>query len=173
MGKRIALNGRYEDGNGGWEWFKDDLRHREDGPAIEEKNGTKYFYQNDLQHRENGPAVEYSNGDKMWYFKGIWVGNGDSPDPVLWERLTSHEKNGGPLLNGHIEDLEGNQYWYKDDHLHREDGPAVVTDIGEEYYLNGEHLGWEEDGFWNLWKKLSKEQRKNPNLLKYKEEYEE
>ena len=108
----------------------------------------------------------------MWYFKGIWVGNGDKPDPVLWERLTSHEVNGGPLLNGYIEDLEGDWYWYKNDLLHREDGPAtMICAMGEEWYLNGENLGCEEEGFWRLWEKLSDEQRKNPNLLKYKEEY--
>ena len=30
----------------------------------------KTYYKNNLLHRENGPAVEYSNGDKEWWVDG-------------------------------------------------------------------------------------------------------
>ncbi len=52
------------------EWYKNGLRHREDGPAIEYFNGDKYWYLNGKQHREDGPAVEWFIGDKYWYLNG-------------------------------------------------------------------------------------------------------
>jgi len=50
-------------------WYKEetDVRHREDGPAIEWNNGTKHWYQNGELHRVDGPAVEYWNGDKEYW----------------------------------------------------------------------------------------------------------
>jgi hypothetical protein len=49
------------------EWWSNDKRHREDGPAIEYVNGSKFWYLNDKRHREDGPAVEFADGDKYWY----------------------------------------------------------------------------------------------------------
>ena len=35
------------------------------------ENGTKEWYLNgELRHREDGPAVENSDGDKFWYLNG-------------------------------------------------------------------------------------------------------
>jgi len=33
-------------------------------------DGTKEWYKNGLRHREDGPAIEYFNGDKYWYLNG-------------------------------------------------------------------------------------------------------
>ncbi len=131
MSKRIPLNGRYDDLNGGWEWLRDDLLHRDDGPAIEEEiideDGSKFWYKNGMYHREDGPAAEYADGGKFWYKNGMY---------------------------------------------HREDGPAFESSDGVvEWYLNGKSYGWGAKGFWALWNRLTEDQRKNPNLLKYKEEY--
>jgi len=30
--------------------------------------------------------------------------------------------------------------WYKDGELHREDGPAIISDGSEEWYLNGKKI---------------------------------
>jgi hypothetical protein len=51
-------------------WYKDDLLHREDGPAIELANGDKGWYKNGKLHRENSPAVEFADGTKSWWLNG-------------------------------------------------------------------------------------------------------
>jgi hypothetical protein len=51
-------------------WYKNDLRHREDGPAIIGSNGTKKWYFEGKLHRTDGPAVIYSWGSKYWYLNG-------------------------------------------------------------------------------------------------------
>ena len=130
--------------------------------------GNKHWYKDGELHRADGPAIEGTVRDDEWWYKGIFAGEGDHPDPVLWERLTSVALNGGPLLNGCIVDPWGSKYWYKDDKRHREDGPAV--DRSNEYklwYLDGELLGKGAYGFWKLWDWSTEEQRGNPTLLRY------
>jgi len=53
-------------------WYKEgtNIRHRDDGPAIECTNGTKYWYQNGIFHRESGPALEFYDGEKWWCYDG-------------------------------------------------------------------------------------------------------
>ena len=51
-------------------WYKNDLLHREDGPALEFVDGTKSWYQNDKRHRTDGPAIEHVSGNKYWYING-------------------------------------------------------------------------------------------------------
>jgi len=53
--------------NGSRAWFLNGERHREDGPAVEYANGYKEWYLNDQLHREDGPAVEYADGSKYWF----------------------------------------------------------------------------------------------------------
>ena len=156
------LNGLVVNGYGTERWYKDDQLHREDGPALEFVNGNKEWYLNGHLHRESGPAVEWASGLTEWYYKGVFAGRGDKPDPALWERVTS-----GPL-NGCIVDCNGYKYWYKDDQLHREDGPAIEYKGGtKQWYLYGMNLGWGAEGFWKMWEWLTDEQRSNPNLLKH------
>ena len=52
-------------------WYKNGLKHRDDGPAMEYDNGDKIWYKNGVRHRENGPAVEWRNGTKFWYKNGV------------------------------------------------------------------------------------------------------
>jgi hypothetical protein len=51
-------------------YYKDDLLHREDGPAVEYPNGDKFWYINNKLHREDGPATEFYSGTKYWYLDG-------------------------------------------------------------------------------------------------------
>jgi len=58
--------------------------------------------------------------------------------------------------------------------LHREDGPAKIVCLlsdgsihCEEFWINGEFLGNNKKGFWNLWEKLTEDQRQAQSLLKY------
>ena len=87
-------NGLYKGSNGESWWYKNNLLHREDGPAVEYKDGRKewwingkrhrkdgpaieslegkYWLQNGKYHREDGPAIEeYANGHKMWFVQGV------------------------------------------------------------------------------------------------------
>src|SRR5579864_4962768 len=84
-------------------WYKNDLLHREEGPASETINKSKKWYRNGKFHRENGPAIEYANGKKEW-----------------WRHNKLHRED-GPA----IECPDGTKSWYRNDKLHREDGPAV------------------------------------------------
>jgi len=52
------------------EWYLNDERHREDGPAVIWKNGDKKWYLNNKLHRIDGPAIEWWNGTKSWYLNG-------------------------------------------------------------------------------------------------------
>lgn len=68
-------NGKYEGDNGDIFWFKNDLLHNENAPAIERFTKEHHcwlrcWYQNNLLHRENGPAQEYINSLNKWYFEG-------------------------------------------------------------------------------------------------------
>jgi len=64
-------NGMFVNENGSKEWFKDDLLHREDGPAVECADGGKAWFLNGEVHRVDGPAVEDADGTKAWYLHGI------------------------------------------------------------------------------------------------------
>lgn len=55
---------------GGTEWYLNDQRHREDGPAVEGCGGRKEWWFNGQRHRADGPAVEDANGGKAWYLNG-------------------------------------------------------------------------------------------------------
>ena len=71
------------------------------------------------------------------------------------------------MLNGFSIDGKGTKRWYKDGRCHREDGPAVECADGCTWYVRGEYLGDDDDGFWELWDLLTDEQRANPTLLKH------
>ena len=80
----MSKNGRYEDGNY-VVWDKDDLFHREDGPAIEglDSRGMKAWYKNGVLHNENGPAVANANGRKEWWVEGVKLTEEEFDDYVF------------------------------------------------------------------------------------------
>jgi hypothetical protein len=59
--------------NGNTRYYSDremTIRHREDGPAIENANGSKSWWINGKLHREDGPAIVWARGYKAWYLNG-------------------------------------------------------------------------------------------------------
>lgn len=108
----MMRNGRYYS-NGSTEWYKNDLLHREDGPAYEYLDGTKQWYQfgeyhredgpacididgteewylHGKLHRENGPARQWWNGDNDWYINGIELSEEEFNDWLIKKKL--HDK---------------------------------------------------------------------------------
>lgn len=63
-------NGKYQEHNGIM-WYKDDKRHRDDGPACEYNNGNKAWWQNGKIHRIGAPAVQYHDGCLVYYYNGL------------------------------------------------------------------------------------------------------
>ena len=61
----------YDDGHK--EWYLNDKRHREGGPAIEWVSGSKIWCLNGKLHREDGPAIEWISGAKEWWLHGKQV----------------------------------------------------------------------------------------------------
>jgi hypothetical protein len=53
--------------NGKQEWYLNDERHREDGPAIIWSDGQQEWWSNDKRHREDGPAVIFPDGTQQWW----------------------------------------------------------------------------------------------------------
>ena len=64
-------NGRYEE-YGRIRWYKDDVLHREDGPAVIWCAGAREWYLDGKLHRVGGPAIEYPNGTKKWCVNGYF-----------------------------------------------------------------------------------------------------
>ena len=64
---KVVLN--YYD-SGVKKWYKNDLVHKENAPAVEHPDGSKYWYKEDKLHREDGPAIEYADGSKSWWMHG-------------------------------------------------------------------------------------------------------
>jgi len=46
------------------------IRHRLDGPAVEDANGSKTWCVDGQLHRLDGPAIECADGHKAWYVAG-------------------------------------------------------------------------------------------------------
>lgn len=83
----------------------------------------------------------------------------------------------------HREDGPAYIYYYEDGSLsieefringmyHRLDGPAQIGrfrdgSTWENFYIDGEYLGRDKEGFWALWDKLSNQQRQSQALLRY------
>ena len=115
-------NGTFTDTYGNKEWYKDGLRHREDGPAIVLKDGIEIWYKDGKKHRDNDlPAVVDSDGTEKWYKDG-----------------KKHRDNDLPaVIYGGFSSLNREEWWLNGE-LHREKGPAVIDhDTGWKYYKNG------------------------------------
>jgi len=64
-------------------WFKNGLKHREDGqPAVEcakgyNNNSYKAWFKNGQRHREDGPAIEFADGSKRWHLNDKYYSEQD------------------------------------------------------------------------------------------------
>ena len=56
--------------NGDTEYFHDDVRHRNNYPAIIYADGGTEWWSNGLRHRLIYPAVILQDGTRMWYHYG-------------------------------------------------------------------------------------------------------
>jgi hypothetical protein len=56
--------------DGAQAWFFEGKQHRVDGPAIIDSDGSKFWYFEDKLHRTDGPAIIYSDGSVCWYLHG-------------------------------------------------------------------------------------------------------
>ncbi len=65
-------NGKHVEENGTVLYYKNDLLHREDGPAMVTKDKTQVWYKNGNVHSyNNNPAIITQDGFKAWYDTGI------------------------------------------------------------------------------------------------------
>jgi hypothetical protein len=51
-------------------WYKDNLLHKEDGPAVILSDGSKEWWFEGKLHRTDGPAFIDSDGFEAWYLNG-------------------------------------------------------------------------------------------------------
>ncbi len=51
-------------------WYENNLKHRDDGPAVEWDNGTMEWWINNMRHREDGPALVIPGIHQSW-----WINN--------------------------------------------------------------------------------------------------
>jgi hypothetical protein len=72
---------------------------------------------NNILHRENDkPAIIAKNGSMAWFLNGKYRRQNSYPN-LIWNN---------------------NQYWIKDNNLHREDGPAIIYSNGDKiWYYHG------------------------------------
>lgn len=70
---------------------KDNILHRDDGPAIISFDGSEYWYQNDQLHRIGEPAVTTADGGKQY-----------------WKRNKRHREDGPAVI---LANQGGFQWW--------------------------------------------------------------
>jgi hypothetical protein len=71
-------NGMIVDEFGDKYWYKNDLLHRTNGPAIIYLDGYEYWYFEGKRHRTDGPAIIEADGSKQWWLDGTRM------TPVEW-----------------------------------------------------------------------------------------
>lgn len=100
-------------------WYKDGVKHREDGPAIEDANGTRSWYKNGKIHRDGDePAVERADGTKWWYKNGL-----------------CHREDGPAVISAN-----GTKEWYINGKRHRIEGPAIERADGRKFWYHQDEL---------------------------------
>ena len=122
------------------EWHRNDVRHREDGPAYVERrpDGTviEWWCRNDKRHREDGPAwVErYPDGTVLeeWYRDGVL------------------HRVDGPAYVERRPDGTVSEEWCRNGRLHREDGPAGVVRRPDRTVIDGWYLDGTEVEPWEV-----------------------
>ena len=104
--------------NGHETWIKNNMLHREDGPAVTHKDGHKEWFINGDRHRIDGPARVWLDGRQEWWVNGI-----------------RHREDGPAVIN-----KDGGEEWWMNGKLHREDGPACIRFSFKFWYLNGKRI---------------------------------
>jgi len=74
--------------NGAKIWWRHGIRHRVDGPAVEDPVNNSYsWYVDGKRHRLGGPAMEWMSGIREWYLGGVRYLE-DEYWYALWEGYT-------------------------------------------------------------------------------------
>ncbi len=94
--KKHKWTGCFTGPDGSTMFFRDGLRHREDGPAIIAPDGGRYWYYNGQPHREGGPAFEEADGCLSWFRHGK-LHREDGPAMVMPNGRERYFINGEPL----------------------------------------------------------------------------
>ena len=94
-------------------WYKDDLLHREEGPAVEDiAENYRAWYWEGKRHRIGGPAITYNNVDMEWYENGLLHREDgpaiEYPDVKEWWIKGNQHRLDGPAM----EFVDGPKYWY-------------------------------------------------------------
>ena len=124
LGKTTKINRRNFTGVAvdptGITFYRDGLRHREDGPAAILNNGDQFWYRDNTLHREDGPAEErFSQRYSCWYCNGL-----------------VHRDDGPAIIFG-LESKSTQQEYFRYGLRHREDGPAVDAKNTKKYFIGG------------------------------------
>lgn len=149
-GKRLILLPNhchlYEYKNGRKEYFFCDLKHREDGPAVEyfvegeSRICRKEWWFKGKRHRIGGPAIDESRIQEWWVDGQLHRLDGPAMTRPFgyeaWAKNGKWHREGGPAVTWANKAAE---YWYRDGDIHREDGPAVIHygHKRKDWYLNG------------------------------------
>jgi hypothetical protein len=81
----------------GAQWFRNGVRHRDDGPAVEMLNESQWYRDGKL-HREGGPAIERADGSCEWWANGQFVRQeGEAQRRRVVGTLVRFAVNGQPL----------------------------------------------------------------------------
>ncbi len=111
----------------GIEWKKNNVSHRNDGPACMWDNGDASWWKHGERHRVDGPAVMCSDGSYNWCRDGKSCRDDNLPAVfadagTAWKQYGKLHRTDGPaqiLSNGTIA-------WYRNDELYRADGLCVI-----------------------------------------------
>ncbi|AKI78794.1 hypothetical protein [Acanthamoeba polyphaga mimivirus] len=127
--------------NGTKIWYKGDLVHRDELPAMICVDGTKKWYQYGQYERGNDlPSIEGGNGRKIWYLDGKIGRIGDKPAVIepdgeqRWYKDGKYHRDKGPA----VIKQDGTMMWYRNGKLHRDEMPAIIQpNIVYKWYENG------------------------------------
>lgn len=136
------------------EWYKDGMRHRDDGgAAIYGGGGDMEFYVDGRRHNSEGLAIIKNDGDGEYWLNDCYLDSDQYNNAITHNLLVSKDLEGSLIFcdpifkNPHNPDgpaiikADGTKYWYNNGQLHREDGPAIQWADGTfSYYLAGRYL---------------------------------
>jgi hypothetical protein len=127
-------------------WYKEGKLHREGGPARVWKDGRSFWYKDGKLHREDGPAFNHYSKEKRWYFEGR-LHRLDGPALIIASGEEWWKDGKLHRTDGPAVDKSFERKWFYDGKLHNKYGPAIIrkglTEV-HEYFLHGEELTYEE-----------------------------
>ena len=71
-------DGLHTDYDGTRYWYRNDLLHRENGPAVEWADGSTEWWLHGALHRTGAPAIERADGSREWWEHGRQVPHPDT-----------------------------------------------------------------------------------------------